>query len=167
MVKFRRAFGLVVVGVFLLSGCSAQFSEQKAEIKKEVSNTFETQPEKTNNSTKDIDYYLPSEFKMEEETPNNVLFNNGSKTYILFYNQHEKEDSKVVYESTVKQQKEWDANETFSKNGKFGYMLVKQLKENQYQLIVGIGGVKLTTETDNVKEDAEAMMEIANSVKVK
>ncbi len=167
MMKFRRAFGLVIVGVFLLSACSASYSEQKAEIKKEVSTTFESQPEKTNNSTKDIDYYLPTNFKVEEETPNNVLFENGSKTYILFYNQHEKKDSKVVYDSTVNQQKEWDANETFSKNGKFGYMLVKQLQEIQYQLIVGIGGVKLTTETENVKEDAEAMMEIANSVKVK
>lgn len=167
MIKFRRAFGLILVGLFLLSACSASFSEQKAEIKKEVASTFENQPEKTNNSTKDIDYYLPSDVKVEEETPNNVLLKNGSKTYILFYNQHEKEDSKVVYDSTVKQQKEWDANETFSKDGKFGYMLVKELKENHYQLIVGIGGVKLTTETENVREDAEAMMQIANSVKIK
>lgn len=167
MMKFRRAFGLVIVGVFLLSACSASFSEQKAEIKKEVASTFEGQPEKTNNSTKDIDYYLPPDVNVEEETPNNVLLKEGSKTFILFYNQHEKEDSKVVYDSTVTQQKEWDANETFSKDGKFGYMLVKKLKEKNYQLIVGIGGVKLTTETENVREDAEAMMEIANSVKVK
>ncbi|WP_226085510.1 hypothetical protein [Mesobacillus sp. S13] len=167
MIKFRRAFGLVIAGVFLLSACSASFSEQKAEIKEEVSTNFESQPEKTNTSSKDIDYYLPSGVDVEKETPNNVLLKNESKTYILFYNQHESEDSKVVYESTVKQQKEWDANETFSKDGKFGYMLVKQLKEDQYQLIVGIGGVKLTTETENVKEDAEAMMEIANSVKIK
>ena len=143
MIKFRRAFGLILVGLFLLSACSASFSEQKAEIKKEVASTFESQPEKTNNSTKDIDYYLPSDVKVEKETPNNVLLKDGSKTYILFYNQHEKEDSKVVYDSTVKQQKEWDANETFSKDGKFGYMLVKELKENHFQLIVGIGGVKL------------------------
>ena len=167
MMKFRRAFGLVIVGVFLLSACSASFSEQKAEIKEEVATTFESQPEKANNSTKDIDYYLPTGVNIDKETPNNVLLKNGEKIYILFYNQHEKEDSKVVYDSTVKQQKEWDANETFSKDGKFGYLLVKQLKEDHYQLIVGIGGVKLTTETENVKEDAEAMMQIANSVKIK
>lgn len=167
MMKFKRAFGLVIVGVFLLSACSSSFSEQKAEIKEEVANTFESKSEKSNNSTKDIEYYLPADVKVEKEKPNNVLLKNGKKTYILFYNQHEKADSKVVYESTMKQQKEWDANETFSKNGKFGYLLVKKLKEKQYQLIVGIGGIKLTTETDNVKEDAEAMMEIANSVKVK
>ncbi|MBS8265258.1 hypothetical protein DYI25_12460 [Mesobacillus boroniphilus] len=167
MIKFRRAFGLIIVGVFLLSACSASFSEQKSKIKKEVASTFESQPEKTNNSTKDIDYFLPAGVNVEKETPNNVLLKDGSKTYILFYNQHEKENSKVVYNSTVKQQKEWDANETFSKDGKFGYLLVKKLKEDHYQLIVGIGGVKLTTETENVREDAEAMMKIANSVKIK
>jgi hypothetical protein len=167
MMKLRRAFGLIFVGLFFLSACSASFSEQKADIKKEVGTTFKSQPEKTNNSTKDIDYYLPTGVNVEEETPNNVLLKDGSKTYILFYNQHEKADSKVVYDSTVKQQKEWDANDTFSKDGKFGYMLVKELKEDHYQLIIGIGGIKLTTETGNVKEDAEVMMEIANSVKVK
>ncbi|WLR56031.1 hypothetical protein LC048_03435 [Mesobacillus subterraneus] len=167
MIKFRRAFGLTLVGLFLLSACSASFSEQKAEIKKEVASTFESQPEKTNTSTKDIDYYLPADVKVEKESPNNVLLKDESKTYILFYNQHEKEDSKVVYNSTLKQQKEWDANETFTKDGKFGYMLVKELKENHFQLIVGIGGVKLTTETENVREDAEAMMQIANSVSIK
>ncbi|MCM3572242.1 MULTISPECIES: hypothetical protein [Mesobacillus] len=167
MINFRRAFGLVIAGLFLLSGCSSSFSDQKADIKEEVATTFESQPEKTNNSTKDIDYYLPAGVNVDKETPNNVLLKDGEKTYILFYNQHENEDSKVVYDSTVKQQKEWDANETFSKDGKFGYMLVKKLKEDNYQLIVGIGGVKLTTETENVKEDAEAMMQIANSVKMK
>ncbi|RSD27882.1 hypothetical protein EJA10_08275 [Mesobacillus subterraneus] len=166
--KSKLAFALVLMGAFLLSACSSSFPEQKAEIKEEVANTFKGEPEKTNNSTKDIDYYLPAGVEVEEEQPNNVLLKDGSKTYILFYNQHEKEDSKVVYESTVKQQSAWDANETFTENGKFGYMLVKKLKEDHgYQLIVGIGGVKLTTETENVKEDAEAMMKIANSVTVK
>ncbi|GAE45467.1 hypothetical protein [Mesobacillus boroniphilus] len=152
MMKFRRAFGLIFVGLFLLSACSASFFEQKADMKKEVGTTFESQPEKTNNSTKDIDYYLPTGVNVEEETPNNVLLKDGSKTYILFYNQHEKADSKVVYDSTVKQQKEWDANETFSKDGKFGYMLVKELKEDHYQLIIGIGGIKLTTEPGMLKK---------------
>ncbi|MCM3666008.1 hypothetical protein M3204_16445 [Mesobacillus subterraneus] len=167
MMKLIRSFGLVIIGVFLLGACSSSFSEDKVEAKETVVDTFERTPEKTNNSTEDIDYHLPFGVEVEEESPNNVLLKNGSRTYILFYNQLEKDDSKVVYESTVKQQKEWDVNKTFVNNGKFGYMLVKKLKEGQYQLIIGIGGVKLTTETDNIKKDAETMMKIANSVKVK
>lgn len=167
MMKLIRSFGLVIIGVFLLGACSSSFSEDKVEAKEAVANTFKSTPEKTNNSTEDIDYHLPFGVEVEEESPNNVLLKNGSRTYILFYNQLEKDDSKVVYESTVKQQQEWDVNETFEKDGKFGYMLVKTPKEGQYQLIIGIGGVKLTTETDNIKKDAETMMKIANSVKVK
>lgn len=167
MMKFIRTFGLVIIGVLLMGACSSSFPEQLADAKGEVKNTFESKPEKTNNSSKDIEYYLPAGVKVEEETPNNVLLKDGDKTFILFYNQHEKADSKVVYESTMKQQKEWDSNETFVQDGKFGYMLVKKMKEEHYQLIVGIGGVKLTTETDDIKEDAEALMVIANSVNVK
>jgi hypothetical protein len=167
MMKFIRSMGLVVIGVFLLGACSSSFSEDKAEAKEAVESTFASKPEKVDNSTKDIDYHLPFGVEIKEESPNNVLLKNGSRTYILFYNQHETEDSKVVYESTMMQQKEWDVNENFNQDGKFGYMLVKKLKEDHYQLIVGIGGVKLTTETDNIKKDAETMMRIANSVKVK
>jgi hypothetical protein len=167
MMKFIRSMGLVVIGVFLLGACSSSFSEDKTEAKEAVESTFASKPEKADNSTKDIDYHLPFGVEIKEESPNNVLLKNGSRTYILFYNQHETEGSKVVYESTMMQQKEWDVNENFNQDGKFGYMLVKKLKEDHYQLIVGIGGVKLTTETDNIKKDAETMMRIANSVKVK
>ncbi|MEH7886037.1 hypothetical protein V7654_17190 [Bacillus sp. JJ1609] len=167
MIKFIRSFGLIIIGVFLLGACSASFSDDKKAADEAVGSVFESKPEKTNNSTKDIEYHMPFGIEVEDESPNNILLKNESRTYILFYNQHEREDSKVVYESTMKQQKKWDVNETYNKGGKFGYMLVKKLKEDRYQLIVGIGGVKLTTETDNIKKDAEAMMTIANSVKIK
>jgi hypothetical protein len=167
MIKVIRTFGLVIIGVFLLGACSSSFSDDKKAANEAVQSVFESKPEKSNNSAKDIDYHLPFGVEIKEESPNNLLLKNGSRTYILFYNQHEKEDSKVVYESTMKQQKEWDVNETYNKDGKIGYMLVKKLKDDHYQLIVGIGGVKLTTETDNIKKDAEAMMKIANSVKMK
>jgi hypothetical protein len=167
MIKFIRSFGLVIIGIFLLSACSSSFSEDKQEANEAVKNVFEAKAVKTNNSTKDIEYHLPFGVEVKEEKPNNVLLKNNSRTYILFYNQHEKADSKIVYDSTMKQQKEWDANETYSGDGKFGYMLVKKVKEDHYQLIVGIGGVKLTTETDDIQKDAETMMTIANSVNIK
>lgn len=167
MIKFIRRIGLVIIVVFLLGACSSSFSDDKNKANEAVAETFESKPEKTNNSAKDIDYHLPFGVEMEKESPNNIILQNGSRTYILFYNHHEADDSKVVYESTLKQQEEWDGNETYNKDGKFGYMLVKKLKDKHYQLIVGIGGVKLTTETDNIKKDAETMMKIANSVKLK
>lgn len=162
-----RTLGLVLMVIVVLGACSSSFSEDKKTADESVGVTFKSKPEKTNNSTKDIKYHLPFGVEIKDESPNNVLLKNGSRTYILFYNQQEKADSKVVYESAVKQQKKWDANETYQQDKKFGYMLVKKLKEDNYQLIVGIGGVKLTTETNNISKDAETMMKIANSVNIK
>ena len=167
MIKFMRSFGLIMLGAILLSACSSTFSEDKKEADEAVQTAFESKPAQSNNSTKDIDYHLPFGVEVKEEKPNNVLLKNSSRTYILFYNQHENSDSKVVYDSTIKQHKEWDANATYNDDGKFGYMLVKKVKEDHYQLIVGIGGVKLTTETDSIQKDAETMMSIANSVNLK
>ncbi|HAQ06262.1 MAG TPA: hypothetical protein DCR24_01515 [Bacillus bacterium] len=167
MIKFSNAIGLVIIVVFLLGACSSSFSEDSNKVNEAVAETFESKPEETNASAKDIDYHLPFGVEMKEESPNNLILKNGSRTYILFYNQHEVQDSDVVYKSTTKQQKDWDVNETYKKDDKFGYLLVKKLEDKHYLLVVGIGGVKLTTETDNIKKDAEAMMKIANSVKVK
>ncbi|WP_210364883.1 hypothetical protein [Bacillus sp. REN3] len=163
-----KAIGLAIMAVLLLGACSASFSEQKSEAKEAVGNVFNGKPEEANNSSKDIKYHLPLGVEVKEEAPNNILLVNGSRTYLLFYNQHEGADSKVVYESALKQEKDWDGNETYTKDGKFGYMLIKKVKDDTYQLIVGIGGIKLTTETKakNIKKDAEEMMKIANSVKV-
>lgn len=167
MRKIFTTLGIMIIAIMVLGACSSSFSEDKKAANEAVASAFEAKQEKTNNSTKDIKYHLPFGVEIKKESPNNILLKNGARTYILFYNQHEKADSKVIYESAVKQQEKWDANETFQKQGKFGYMLVKKLKEDHFQLIVGIGGVKLTTETDNIKKDAETMMKIANSVKIK
>lgn len=167
MRRILKTLGLVLMAIVVLGACSSSFSEDKKSADESVGVIFKGKPEKTNNSTKDIKYHLPFGVEIKDESPNNVLLKNGSRTYILFYNQQEKADSKVVYESAVKQQKKWEANETYQQESKFGYMLVKKLKEDHYQLIVGIGGVKLTTETDNISKDAETMMKIANSVIIK
>ena len=50
-----------------------------------------------------------------------------------------------------------------------GFLLINQVDENLNELIVGIGGVKLTSQskTKNIASDAAVMMEIAHSVKLR
>jgi hypothetical protein len=165
MKRFRwMAF---IIAAILLGACSASLEEQQEEISEAVETEFASEPEETNHSNKDIDYRLPFGFEKEDEATNNILLKNGSKTYILFYNQHELADSRVVYESTLKQHAVWDVNRTYEQDNKFGYLLIKELPEDGYQVVTGVGGVKVTTETKNLKSDATAMMNIANSAKVK
>lgn len=155
---------LIIITALLLSSCSASLEDELKETSEAVEIEFTSEPNEANHSNEDIEYSLPFGVQKEEETPNNILLKNGSKTYILFYNQHEDSGSKVVYESTLKQHKEWDSQITFEEDNRFGYLLVKQIDDDVFQVVTGIGGVKVTTETKKIKSDASTMMRIANSV---
>lgn len=163
-----KAILLLVLAVFLLGGCSASFEEEYKEAVAAVEKEFKETPEDRNKENQDIEYYLPFGFEVDEETPNNLILKNGSKTYILFYNLQEGPNSDVVLNATL-QQKEYDMNEHFNEDGKLGYFLVKKLSENENEVTIGVGGVKVTSEvkTKNLKSDTEYMMKIANSVKAK
>ena len=168
MIKKFKRLSLLLVSIILLSACSASFKEEQIKANAAVKEAFYSSPKTTNKENKEIEYYLPFGYEVEEETSNNVLLKNGSKSYILFYNQHEDLASKVVYEATIAQ-KEYDVNETFEEEDKMGFLLINQVDENLNELIVGIGGVKLTSQskTKNIASDAAVMMEIAHSVKLR
>ncbi|MCM3587916.1 hypothetical protein M3182_19510 [Mesobacillus maritimus] len=160
---------LIFGSIFFLGACSASFEEVVVETTEAVETELVQETKEVNESNKDIEYRLPFGVEKQEETENNIILKNGSRTYILFYNQYEDRNSKVVYESTLEQNEEWDVKEVFEKDGEFGYLLVKILDEDKevYQIVAGVGGVKLTTESNSLKSDAVTMMEIANSVQVK
>lgn len=158
---------IILIASLLLGGCSASFEEEQKAASEAVQAEVDSGQDEANNSNKDIKYHLPFGVEKEKETPNNILLKNGSKTYILFYNPHENAESKVVYKATLKQQPDWDVQQTYKKEDKFGYLLIKRLEDDVYQVVTGIGGVKVTTETKSLKSDAALMMNIANSVKVK
>ncbi|WP_174729401.1 hypothetical protein [Mesobacillus harenae] len=158
-----------IAAALMLGACSESVQDQKESVNLAVKEAFNSKPEVVNTSSKDIDFHLPAGLKVDNESPNNILLKNGSKTYILFYNQHEGLESEVVYNSTLNQNPEPDMNETYTKDEKFGYMLLDSTEDELYELIVGIGGIKVTTETKakDFEEDAVVMMELANSVKFK
>jgi hypothetical protein len=158
---------IILTAVLLLAGCSPSFEEEQKSAGEAVEAVMSSRQGEVNNSNEEIEYHLPFGVEKEKETLNNILLKNGSKTYILFYNPHENAESRIVYESTLAQQPDWDVKHTFKKEDKFGYLLIKRLEDDAYRVVTGIGGVKVTTETKNLKSDAALMMNIANSVKVK
>ncbi|MBY6053290.1 hypothetical protein [Cytobacillus firmus] len=165
--RFTAAL-LLFISFILLSACSASLEEEQTAAKNAAEEAFNQSPEKTNHKFEDIEYYLPFGYEVEEASPNNIILKNGSKRYILFYNQHEDSDSKIVYDATLKQKDEFEVKETFTKEGHNGFLLINSVKKDEHELVVGIGGVKLSTQakTRNLSSDAAAMMEIANSVQM-
>ncbi|MDQ0882710.1 hypothetical protein [Peribacillus sp. V2I11] len=113
-----------------------------------------------------IQVYLPKDFKVVEEHDNNLILQKGDKIYILFVNPNEKEDSSVLYLAMKQQKDQYVVLHSFQTDDKFGFISIKEIPKEKYELAVGIGGVKLTTETDKdqLKTDAKQMMEIVSSV---
>ncbi|NMD72729.1 hypothetical protein HHO41_21105 [Bacillus sp. DNRA2] len=167
MTRLLKGALLFIVAVLLLSACSANEKDAYKATEQKVSGVFNSAPKKVNNKNEAVHFYLPFGFEIKDKTQNNVLLKNGSKTYILFYNQHEGTNSKVVYNATL-DAKKYDYKKTYKKGDKFGFLLIHDLGEDKQELTIGIGGVKLTTETKtkSMKNDAEYMMQIINSVKM-
>jgi 5-formyltetrahydrofolate cyclo-ligase len=160
---------LLLLSTFLLLGCQASFDDQKEESIKAVQKQMNEKPKGTNKEAQDINFYLPFGYEIDEESPNNIILKNGSKTYILFYNQFENQQSDVVYKSTLNQHEKYEIDQKWEDKDNFGYFLVKKLEDDLNELIVGIGGVKLTSEvkTSSLTTEAVQMMEIVNSVSIK
>ena len=167
MSKLFKGMLLLVFSVLVLSACSANIKEEQKATNDAVSQVFNSAPKKTNNKNEDIRFYLPLGFEIKEKSSNNIVIKNGSKTYILFYNQQENQESQVVYEATINTKKDINYKKTYQKNKRFGYLLIKDIDKNLQELTVGIGGVKITTEakTKSMQSEAKAMMDIVNSVK--
>ena len=159
----KRRWLALIFAVVLLGACGATLEEQRDEIVAAVQEEFAAEPDEANHENDDLAYHVPFGIEKEEESPNNILLKNGARTYILFYNQHEEQNSEVVYQTTLKQHEEWDLEQTFEEDGKFGFLLAKELEDGLYQVVSGVGGIKVTTETKNIKTDAAYMMNIANS----
>ncbi len=168
MRNISKAALLLFTVVLLLSACSASLKEEQKAAKDAVNEAFKDTPKEVNNKNEDISFYLPFGVEVKEKSPNNIILKNGSKTYILFYNQHEGPESKVVYEATMKQ-KDYDLNETFEKDQHFGFLLIKNTDKKMNEMTIGVGGVKITSQskTKQLSSDAAIMSEIVNSVTMK
>ncbi|MGG1675952.1 hypothetical protein ACIFOT_09390 [Neobacillus sp. NRS-1170] len=154
--------------LFVLGACShASLNDESKNTIKTVKSALQEKAEQPNEKSGKIHFYLPNGYKIKDEKPNNIILKNGSKIYILFVNPQEDSLSEVVYKGTVNQYKRLNINEKFTSDSKFGFLTIKELDDDQNELTVGIGGTKITTqtETSDLVEDGKAMMQIVNSVK--
>ncbi|MBM7606143.1 hypothetical protein JOC75_004173 [Metabacillus crassostreae] len=153
--------------ILTLTSCNISDEDLSKTTINQAKIAFEEKPKKPNKETKLFSYYVPEKFEIKETNKYNVILEQGKQSYILFVNLKEKVNSQVSYEALSKQYKNPLILKTFENEEKFGYLFVDEVEKNQYEITVGIGGTKLTTETNksDIEEDAQNMMEIVNSVK--
>jgi hypothetical protein len=109
-------------------------------------------------------FYLPEDMEAKEVDANNAVLQQGSQMFIVFYNPLETNKSDLNYNAA--QSKDAVLLQSFKDDEKFGYIRILPDKKDQYELQVGVGGVKVTTYTERseIIEDAKGLMKIAISI---
>lgn len=167
--KWIHAF-LLTSFVVILSACSQTVEEQAQAGMENAETMFSKEPNEANKTIGHIELYLPKGYSIEKGIDElNYTILNGKDSYILFVNQNEPEDSKLQYDLLKQENKnEIIEEKTFESDGQFGFSAVTKFPEEKYELIVNLGGVKLSTISENKKIDdkIQEMMEIVKTVKV-
>ncbi|QDP40908.1 hypothetical protein [Radiobacillus deserti] len=158
---------LLFIGIafFFLAGCSLK--SEKEVIKSTeavVEETFNEKGKEPNQEMEGFSLYIPKHLEIAEQESSNVILEDGKQTYILFYNALEELTSQLNYKeaSTIENPL---LLKTFEKEDKFGYLRIVS-NEDDYELQIGVGGVKITTITSkgNIEQSAKDMMVMANSL---
>ena len=169
MLRKNIYFLLGLLFLVVISGCSSPSIEKEKEIIHEtLEETLTSNPKLPNKKIAGLSFYLPASMRIKQEQPYNLLIAEGQQTYILFSNPNEKADSEILYEMSEKTEY-LVMKETYREAGKFGYVVIYEVADDLYEVTIGIGGVKMTTETNTryVAEKAKEMMEIVASVQLK
>lgn len=161
---------LVMISMLVLSACGKTVEEQASQGIENAETVFTSEPNEANKSIGHIELYLPKGFNIEKGIDEaNYTVVNGKDSYILFVNSNEPEDSRLHFDILKQDTKANIIQEkTFETDGVFGFSAVNKQSEENYELIVSVGGVKLTTLSNDKKIDnkLQQMMEIVQSVKV-
>lgn len=167
MIKKRWQLLLApVAALLLLTACSSP-EEQAADGVRAAVEHIENEPESPNEKLGDQSIFLPSGFSVEagSEAPN-FLLQKGNDTYVLFVNENEPATSRLYYDLLVTDPAKTIIEEqTNELSDQFAFAAVVEHSEEQYELIVSRGGVKLSTVTDDSRIDQKLhdMMTIVHS----
>ena len=159
----------ILLSAILLVGCGKTVDEQVDEGMEKAEAAFK-QSSQANTTEGNVKLYLPKGFVIDPaEEEANYFITSDDDQYILFINEQEPNDSKLNYDLISKEKKDDIVKIEELKNEEFfGFAAVIQHSEKHYELVVSIGGIKLSTMTNNKKMDEKlAMMaDIVRSVEI-
>ncbi len=154
-----------------MSACSASIDEEQSKTAEAVQKILENPVTKTDQTIGDVSLNLPFRAKIEASSENNIIITKGSNQYILFWNPNEDQSSKLLYELGIEDEEDIVDHGSFEDEDRFGYYIIREINQEDglYELVVGTGGVKMTTQSEaaDLSSHAEMMMEIVTSIKFK
>lgn len=163
-IRFKVMASLLLL--MILTSCTIQsekevLKEAKAAAEKSFKSTDIPKP---NQELEYTDIYLPERFQVETEESSNIILKDGDQTYIVFYNRFEPATSELGAESS--------RNESallfhsFKDDDSFGYIRIMPVQEKKYEMVIGVGGAKITTYTTkkDMAQDVADLMDISRSL---
>ena len=168
----RKWIQVVMLSAMLLvlTACGQTVEEQVLTGIDNAEMVFNSDQTKSNKSIGHIELYLPKGYGIEKGIDeSNYTIVNGKDAYILFVNPNETEDSQLHYDILKEDpNSEILQDKTFKADDVFGFAAVVKRSEEKYEIVVSVGGVKMSTISGDKKLDAkiQEMMEMVRSVKV-
>lgn len=165
--KFKVTKALAIIVVFaLITGCNMSKEEAIDMAKDTFAAGIKTDPQQPNQETESFNYFLPPVLDVEETNENNLILTRGNQIYLIFSNPAEGALSKVNYELDKAIEENPILIDTLNSKETFSYLIVSPYRDDEYKVIVGIGGEKGTTITDvrNFKESVKTIIEVIKSV---
>lgn len=157
---------LLLAGV--LAACTATPEEQIVKGVANAQDAFEAEPENANETVGSTNLYVPNGYEIEEPSDGFTgLITRGNDSFTLLINPNEGVASTFFYDlQKVDAEQLWVADEVFQHNGRFGFSTVKEIAEDQLELVVSTGGVKLTTVTkeNEIPQNMDWMMKTVRSI---
>lgn len=158
------SMSLLIISLLFLSACAPSEDEALELTESAARTVFEDNIIEPNNTLDNFSLYLPSEYEIIEESQSNLLLESGDQTFILFYNALEDKTSELNYQAA-------DANgnnallQSFEDEDRFAFVRVSE-SGDEYELQVGVGGVKITTKTSigQLEDYTIEMTQIATSL---
>ncbi|WP_064092682.1 hypothetical protein [Rossellomorea aquimaris] len=154
--------------VLILAGCNTTIDTEKEQTAQVAEETFKNNNDKGKEEAGNIRFYLPFGAEIEKESSNNIIITKSSNTFILFTNPQEDKDSDLLYKMAINDKESLVKHGTFKGDNRLGYYVIKKLENTEeYELVIGVGGTKVTTqsELEDLADHAEMMMKMATSVK--
>ncbi|MGM9924279.1 MAG: hypothetical protein ACI35R_08545 [Bacillus sp. (in: firmicutes)] len=160
---------LIVMSVLLLFGaaCSANIEEEKMTAIDSAKNIFMKGSQEPNKKSGDTSFFMPSGYEIKKSEEYNILLEKQDNPVIIFINPNEADDSDLISRQIEKNKDEYIAFDIFEEQNRVGFVTIKEISEEEYEITTGVGGVKVTaqTEVEQLSEYAEEMMRIATSIK--
>ncbi|MFA9559069.1 hypothetical protein ACERII_17300 [Evansella sp. AB-rgal1] len=164
IVKLTMLFLVVAV----LSACN--ISEEQ--VQQHASDSFEeklNQEKKTTTyKTNDIELYIPSFTEVEVLDEYNLVLERENHLYLLFLNDLPYFESREqLLEEVMVESEPFIFKKLKTEEGHGAYLIVTEFDDEQYRVVVGYNGVKITTicTLAEMNSTAELMYDIVQSVK--